>query len=40
VVDHVVDDHADAARMGLLEQLVEVGQRAVGRFDGAVVGVA
>jgi hypothetical protein len=37
VVDHVVDDDADAARMGLAQQLVEVGQAAVVAFDGAVV---
>ena len=38
VVDHVVHDHADAARVRLLDQLVEVSQRAVVGLDRAVVG--
>ena len=38
VVHHVVDDHADAAGVGLAQQFVEVGERAVFGGDGAVVG--
>ena len=38
VVDHIVHHHADAAPMRLVDQGVEVGQRAVLRLDGAVVG--
>jgi len=38
VVHHVVEDHADAARMRLFQQFVQVGQRAVGGLDVAVVG--
>ena len=38
VVRHEVDDHADAAGVGLGEQLVEVGERAEQRVDVAVVG--
>ena len=38
VVDHIVHDDADAAGMGLAQQLVKVGQCAVGGLDVAVVG--
>ena len=38
VIDHVVGDHANAALMGLANQFVKVGQRAVVALDGAEVG--
>jgi hypothetical protein len=38
VVHDVVDDHSDAARMGLRDEFVEVGDGAVVGLDGAVVG--
>ena len=37
MIDDVIDDDADAACMRLAKQFIEIGQRAVGRFDVAIV---
>ena len=38
MVDDVINDHADATRVRLREQLIKISQRAVGRLNRAKVG--